>query len=128
MSISRIYLFGSHVHCFFLLLLLFAFRSSNGESTEGNSQALQGIIPQSLKGSKGTGSSGSGSAAGLGAGADLAGATEGAVVSAVSSVSILYFFALQWSQSRRTGCTAQGCRYAKTENLCYQKVRTGFHC
>ena len=45
-SISWIYLFGSHVNCFLLLLLLFAFRSSNGESTEGSSQALQGIIPQ----------------------------------------------------------------------------------
>ena len=84
--------------------------------------------PSRLKGTEGTGCSGSGSPAGLGAGAGLAGATEGPVVSAVSFVSILYFFALQWSQSQRTGCTARGCRYAKTETLCYQKVKTGFHC
>ena len=83
---------------------------------------------QLTSGTEGTGSSGSGPPAGLGAGAGLAGATEGTVVSAVSMVSILYFFALQWGQSRRTGCTPRGCRYAKTENLCYQKVKTGFHC
>ena len=41
MTISTIYLFGSHVHCLLLLLVLFASRSSNGESTEGSSQALQ---------------------------------------------------------------------------------------
>ena len=46
LSIPRIYLFESHVHCFLLLLLLFAFGSSNGESTEGSSQTLQGIVPQ----------------------------------------------------------------------------------
>ena len=84
--------------------------------------------PSPLKGTEGTGSSGSGSPAGLGAGAGLAGATEGPIVSAVSLVSILYFFALQWSQPRRTGCAARGCRYPKTEILCYQKVKTGFHC
>ena len=27
---SRVYSFGSHIHCFFLLLLLFAFRWSDG--------------------------------------------------------------------------------------------------
>ena len=46
----------------------------------------------------------------------------------LSLVSILYFFALQRSQSRLTGCTARGCRYAKTEILCYQKVKTRFLC
>ena len=81
-----------------------------------------------LKGTEGTGSSGSGSPAGLGAGTGLAGAAEGLVVSVVSLVSILYFFALPWSQSQRTGCTARGCRYAKTEILWYQKFKTGFHC
>ena len=45
-----------------------------------------------LKGTEGTGSSGPGSPPGLGTGAGLAGATEGAVFSAVSLVSILYFF------------------------------------
>ena len=84
--------------------------------------------PTPLKGTESTGSSSSGSPASLGAGAGLAGATEGDVVSAVSLVSILYFFVLHWSPSRRTGCTARGCRYAKTENLWNQKVRTGFHC
>ena len=59
----------------------------------------------------------------MGAGAGLAGATEGAVFSAVSLVSMLYFFALRWSQSQRTGCTAWGCRYAKTGKLCYEKNR-----
>ena len=83
--------------------------------------------PSSLKGTEGTGSSGSGSPAGMGAGAGLAGSTEGPVISAVSLVSILYFFALQWSQSRRTGCTARGCRYARTEILSYQNVKTDFH-
>ena len=43
-SISRVFLFDCHIHCFLLLLLLFACRSSNGESTEGSSQALQGIV------------------------------------------------------------------------------------
>ena len=83
--------------------------------------------PSPLKGTEGTGSSGSGSPAGFGAGAGFAGATESAVVSAMSLVSILYSFALQWSQSQRTRCTARGCRYAKSEILCYQKVKTGFH-
>ena len=83
--------------------------------------------PSSPKGTEGTGSSGAGSPAGLGAGAGLAGATEGPVISAASLVSILYFFAFQWSQSRRTGCTARGCRYAKTEIVSYQKVKTDFH-
>ena len=46
MSISRVYLFGSDVHCLLLLLLLFAFRSPNGEYIEGSRQALQRIIPQ----------------------------------------------------------------------------------
>ena len=49
-SISRTRFFDSHVNCFLLLLLLFAFRSSNGESTEGSSQALQGIVPQPTSG------------------------------------------------------------------------------
>ena len=81
-----------------------------------------------LKGTEGTGSLGSGSR-GLGFGAGYAGAAEGAVFSAVSAMSIWYSSALQkCCQSRRTGCTARGCRYAETESLCYQKVQTGFHC
>ena len=48
--------------------------------------------PSPLKGNEGTGSSGSDSSAGLGAGASLAGATEAPVLSAVSLVSMLYFF------------------------------------
>ena len=43
-SISRVFLSDSHIHCFLLLLLLFACRSSNRESTEGSSQALKGIV------------------------------------------------------------------------------------
>ena len=35
----------------------------------------------------------------------------------------LYFLApFKSDQSRRTGCTARGCKYAKTCCLCYQKV------
>ena len=113
--------------CFF-----FSFSLPSGPRTDRPLEAAlkpsRESSPRPLKGTEGTGSSGSGSPAGLGAGAGLAGATEGPVVSAVSLVSILYFVALQWSQSRRTGCTAWGCRYAKTEILCYQKVKTGFHC
>ena len=45
-SISRVYLFGSHIQCLLLLLLLFAFRSSHGWTTEGSSLAFQRIIPQ----------------------------------------------------------------------------------
>ena len=44
--ISGVLLFDSHIHCFLLLLLLFAFRSSNGKATKGSSQALQGIVPK----------------------------------------------------------------------------------
>ena len=81
-----------------------------------------------LNGTKGIGSSGSGSP-GPGFGADFAGAAEGAVFSVVSLVSIWCSSALQkCCQSRCTGCTARGCRYAKTEFLCYQKVKTSFHC
>ena len=43
-SISRVFHFDDHIHCFLLLFLLFACRSSNGESGEGSSQALQGIV------------------------------------------------------------------------------------
>ena len=45
-SISRIFLFDSHIHCFLLLLLLFAFRSSNGKSTEGRFKAVPKIVPR----------------------------------------------------------------------------------
>ena len=45
-SISRISLFDSHIPCFLLLLLLLACRSSNEESTEGSSEALQQIVPK----------------------------------------------------------------------------------
>ena len=38
-SISTIFFFGSHIHRFLLPLLLFAFRFSNGKSSEGRSQA-----------------------------------------------------------------------------------------
>ena len=44
-SISRICLLDSHVNCFLLLCLLFTFRSSGGESTEGSSQARE-IVPK----------------------------------------------------------------------------------
>ena len=44
--ISRVFLFDSNIHCFLLLLLLFAFRSRNRKSTEGRSQALQRIVAQ----------------------------------------------------------------------------------
>ena len=40
--VSRVSLFGSHIHCFLLLLLL----SSNAKSTERSSQALQPIVPR----------------------------------------------------------------------------------
>ena len=45
-SISRVFLFDSHIHCFLLPLLLFACRSFNEESTEGSSEAPQGIVPK----------------------------------------------------------------------------------
>ena len=126
--ISRIFLFDSHIHCFLLLLLLFAFRSCNRKSTEGRSQAPRESSPSPREGSEGTGSSGSGSPA-LGFGASFADATEGAVFLAVSLVSIRFSSALQKScQSRCTRSTARVCRYAKTESLCYQKAKTGFHC
>ena len=48
-----------------------------------------------LKGTQGKGSSGSGSPAGLGFGASQAGATEGAVRSVVSFVTIIFSCALQ---------------------------------
>ena len=44
--IFRVFLFTSHIPRFLLLLLLFAFGSSKGKSTEGRSQALQRIIPR----------------------------------------------------------------------------------
>ena len=45
--ISRVFLFKSHIHCFLLLLLLFAFMSSHGKSTEGSSQAeAPGNLPE----------------------------------------------------------------------------------
>ena len=40
--ISRVFFFGSNIDCFLLLLL--AFRWSNGSSTEGDSQALTRIV------------------------------------------------------------------------------------
>ena len=84
--------------------------------------------PSPLKGTEGTSFSGSGSP-GLGFLAGSVGAADGAVFSAVSLVSVWFSSALQkCCQSRRTGCTARGCRYAKCEILCYQKVKTGFHC
>ena len=49
---------------------------------------------RAIKDNEGTGSSGPGSPAGLGTSAGLAGAVQGAVFSAVSLVSMLYFFAL----------------------------------
>ena len=45
-SISRILLFDSHLHCFLLLLLLLALRSSKDKSTEGHTQAVQKIVPK----------------------------------------------------------------------------------
>ena len=45
-SMSWIFLFDSHIISFLLSLLLFACRSSNGKSTEGSSQTLQGIVPE----------------------------------------------------------------------------------
>ena len=44
--VSRVSLLDYHIHCFLLIFLLFAFRSSNGKSTEGSSQALQRIVPR----------------------------------------------------------------------------------
>ena len=44
--ISRVFLFDSHIHCFLLLLILFAFRSCHRRSTGRRSQALQGIVPE----------------------------------------------------------------------------------
>ena len=75
-----------------------------------------------LKGNEGPSSSHSGSP-GLGFSADFAGAVQGAILSLVS---IWCSSALQkCCQSRRTGCTTRGCRYAKTAFLGYQKVKTG---
>ena len=75
--------------------------------------------PRPLKGTEVTGTSSSGSPAGLGAGAGLAGATQGAVVSAVSLVSIFLFAFLAQDSPRRASCTAQGCcRHAGAVCLC----------
>ena len=72
-----------------------------------------------LKGTEVTGTSSSGSPAGLGAGAGLAGATEGAVVPAVSLVSRFLFALLAQDSPRRAGCTARGCcRHAGAVCLC----------
>ena len=81
----------------------FSFFLPSGPPTENLLKAAlkpyRESFPSPLKGTEGTGSSGSGSPAGSGAGAGLACATEGAVFSALSLVSMLHFFAIQWSQS-----------------------------
>ena len=112
---------------FFLSFLL-----PSGPSTDSPLKAVpkpsSESSPRPRKGTEGGGPSGS-SSPGLSFGAGFAGPAQGPVVWAVSLVSICYSSALQkCCQSRRTGCTARGCRYAKTEFLCYQKVKTGFHC
>ena len=64
---------------------------------------------------------GTASPAGSGAGAGLPSATEGAVVSAVSLVSIFLFALLAQDSPRRAGCTAHGCcRHTEAVCLCYQ--------
>ena len=43
--ISRVFLFNTLINCFLLLLLHFAFRSFNGESTQGSSRAVERTVP-----------------------------------------------------------------------------------
>ena len=73
----------------------FSFSLPSGRPTESPLKAAlkpsRESSPSPLRGTAGTGSSGSGPPAGLGAGAGLAHATEGAVFLAVSLVSMLYF-------------------------------------
>ena len=91
----------------------FSFSLPSGHLTDGPLKATPKPSRESslspLKSTEGTGTSGSGSPAGLGAGAGLAYATEGAVVLAVSFVSIFLFALLAQDSLRRAGCTAWGC-------------------
>ena len=93
--------------------LWFSFSLPSGPSTDRPLNATAKPSRESsfspLKGTEGTDTSGSGSPAGLGFGAGLAGAIEGAVISAVSLVSIFLFAFLARDSPRRADCTARGC-------------------